>query len=60
VKEIRKYKLDWATLSPEMGKPEFEVFDGFIKTLELTPCRLRRAYIFRTQDLYATPSQDFL
>jgi len=52
LKDIRKYELDWALLSPEMGKAEFEIFDGFIKTLHLNPCRLRRAYIFHTTELY--------
>jgi hypothetical protein len=52
VKDIRKYRLDWAVLSPEVGQPEFQMFDGFIKTLKLKPCRLRRAYIFRTTELY--------
>jgi hypothetical protein len=28
------------------------MFDGFIKTLKLKPCRLRRAYIFHTTELY--------
>jgi len=52
VKDIRKYRLDWAVVSPEVGQPEFQMFDGFIKTLKLKPCRLRRAYVFRTTELY--------
>jgi hypothetical protein len=52
VKDIRRYKLDWAVLSPEMGEDEVKMFDGFIKTLKLKPCRLHRAYIFHTTELY--------
>lgn len=55
LKEIKSYKLDWALLSPEPGKAEFDLFGGFMTTLKLHPCKLRKAYIFRTQELYASP-----
>jgi 4-amino-4-deoxy-L-arabinose transferase-like glycosyltransferase len=55
--DIRKYRLDWALLSPEPGVEERELFGGFMGKLGLTPCRLPQARIFKTSALYEQPAQ---
>jgi len=50
--DIRKYRLDWALLSPEPGRAEREIINGFSGKYGLTPCMMEKAMIFRTTPLY--------
>jgi hypothetical protein len=52
VKDIKKYRLDWALLSPLPGPLEYEVFGGFERQFHLKPHRLRQAFLFRTRTVY--------
>jgi 4-amino-4-deoxy-L-arabinose transferase-like glycosyltransferase len=49
--DIRRYRIDWALLSPEPGKEEHELFDGFMGKLGLRPYKLDNACIFKTAGL---------
>jgi hypothetical protein len=55
--DIRKYRLDWALLSPEPGAEERELFGGFMGKLGLPPYCLPQARIFKTTALYEQPAQ---
>jgi len=49
--DINEHQIDWAVLSPPPGPEAQELFDQF-KALDLTPCRLSGAFIFRTSSLH--------
>ena len=50
--DIRKYRLDWAVLSPEPGRAAKEIIEGFSGALGLPTYPLPRAVVFRTSSLY--------
>jgi len=52
VNDIKRYRLDWALLSPEAGDAEREIFSGFDQKLGPTPYRLPQAFLYRTTPLY--------
>ena len=52
VKDIIKYRIDWAIISPEPDKLEMVMPPEFVKKNRLIPTVLGKAVIFKTTDVY--------
>ncbi|MDD5522881.1 MAG: glycosyltransferase family 39 protein [Kiritimatiellae bacterium] len=51
-KDIRKYRIDWALLSPEPGRMEQEIYSGFAGKYKLMPRIQEKFMIFKTTSIY--------
>jgi hypothetical protein len=50
--DVKKFRLDWALLSPEPGNFGRKTFSSFMENGADRPWRLRGAYLFRTAKLW--------
>lgn len=50
-RDILKYRIDWALLSPRPGPDELAIFPPFVEKLGLEPQRASRAVLFNTRKL---------
>lgn len=52
VNDIKKYRIDWALLSPEPSMLEHIILPGFVNNHNLIPNMLEKAVIFKTTTVY--------
>jgi 4-amino-4-deoxy-L-arabinose transferase-like glycosyltransferase len=50
--DIKKYRIDWALLSPEPGIAEKEIFSGFTGKYKLAPIIGAKFMVFKTTSIY--------